>query len=209
MKALYSGMICLLLSLPASAGHITFIDAPPSGGTGTDYRILSVTGVNIEGVSYDVMFHHGVSFDALSEPRITFGTDELGLAAAVAISQSINDDGVDGGSMYTFGLLVPYSLSGGSVLFSGAVLDSIDPLVYSPGIAGYRATDFDLEETVAFATFAPSAVPEPSSLTLVAFGVALSSARARRRRLRSNRTAARSRLLKKQSSLRASRTNGT
>jgi hypothetical protein len=68
----------------AAQAAVTFIDVP-----NLDFRIATVTGININGTTYDATFHHGVTFNSLPDPAITFNNSLDASVAAAAINAEI------------------------------------------------------------------------------------------------------------------------
>ena len=150
----------LLSGNTSQAALIQFVDAPPSGGSGTDYRIDSITDLDIGGTSYDVAFHHGVSFDSLTDP-ITFGTLPSANTALDAVVNFINGEAVDASSAsaFTSTLMVLYDQS------IPLLVQGVDEFNLNPTRDPLNYSDFDF----AFATL--SASPLPSDNAYLTFAV--------------------------------------
>jgi len=181
----------LLSGNTSQAALIQFVDAPPSGGSGTDYRIDSITDLDIGGTSYDVAFHHGVSFDSLTDP-ITYSTPASATAALDDVVSFINSEAVDASSATTVTdfLFVPYDLT---AQFVGEFNASVSPLGYFDfDLGGSMPSNVPIVPDTAFLTFAVStsaatyAMPEPSTFFLGVMAVLACSGcrRLRRRRER-------------------------
>ena len=154
----------LLGATSAPAAVLNFIDAPPSGGTGTDYRIESIIDFDIGGTSYDATFHYGeMSYDDLvaSVPMpITFGTTPEADQANTAVAAAINAPLIDasGASAFTGTYYIPYLEQGLSINLDYGWKTGNNPLSYDavPGTNSFHRSLVTLPPNDAWITFAES-----------------------------------------------------
>lgn len=164
--ALFSLFAVVLTSSSSPGAMINFVDAPPTG-SGTDFQLESITALTIDGASYNVQFHHGVSFDSLAG-AITFSTPATAISALDAIVNFINSEGIDASTAtaFTSGMSVPFNLAGPVVQSAAEInLLPLNPLTYSDldlSLAQLAASPLAADS--AYATF--TAVPEPNTFLL-------------------------------------------
>lgn len=141
---------------------------------GTDGRIRYITGLDIAGTNYDLTFHHGVAFNDLPSPQITFVTEANAAAAAAAIINLVNGTPRGPGSLTTEAFAVPFNVSS-TTFVSVIALNTVPPatpynlqLQSSLPVSFLRNTKLLKSESIV--TFAPNnaAVPEPTSVAIAA-----------------------------------------
>ena len=162
MSFLRTGIVLLALSAVASADVVLV-------NPGTDDRLLTITGLTIEGTTYDVTFTHGTSFDGLGAGAITFTSQGQASAVLNAIIAEVD------GTAHTLNaatatIMVPYAETGGNTRVS--VRQSSNDVGTSPydfgSLSGGSLAQNEMQgASVAFATFAVAAVPEPSAFICV------------------------------------------
>ena len=163
--ALVSLSTVVLAHNPSLAAQVTFVDAPPTG-TGTVFVLESITDLDIDGKTYNVSFHHGVSFDSLAN-AITFNTPANAVSALNAIVNFINSEGIDASTAtaITNSIVVPYGQAGPNVLSVKEVNLGLNPLNYSDfDIFPFQPAANPLAVDSAYATFV--SIPEPSTFLL-------------------------------------------
>ncbi|KAA5540641.1 PEP-CTERM sorting domain-containing protein [Roseiconus nitratireducens] len=162
----------LLLLCPRSftlAQSVTLIDP------GNDNRISSIEGVSINGTHYDATFHHGVAFNDLPSPQITFsGANAFdfsnGYAAADAIATAVGSQSDVAGP--TTRVLIPTGNVLGLLIPSVSIGPETNYSQWSPADASATVlfSAAPVGPDVAWLTFSEAAaVPEPS--TFVATGM--------------------------------------
>ncbi len=169
-----AGALFLYLVGPASAAPIlTFFPGA------TDFRIESVTEVDIGGTLFDATFHHEIRFiDLLLLPvtPISFPGFGDGFAAASALSDSINAFGsaTVGFTQGTTRWHVPHTELGSFVQTFVANLGVQNPLFYTVPATDIRAQATTLPLDEAYVSFETSAViPEPGTFTLFGIGAGM------------------------------------
>jgi hypothetical protein len=141
---------------------------------GTDYRIRYITGLDIAGTNYDLTFHHGVAFNDLPSPQITFVTEENAAAAVTAIINLVNGTPRGPGSLTTGAFAVPFNVLG-TTFISVIATNTAPPatpynLKLQSSFPVSVLLNTKLVESESIVTFVPTnaAVPEPTSLTIAA-----------------------------------------
>ena len=166
----------LLNSELASGQTITLINP------GTDDRIQSITNLDIAGTTYDITFQHGVSFNALSGTQITFNTQATATVAYNAIEAFIDGTNINHPATRTTLIAIPFT-SNVSILFENSA--ATDPYDFgdTPRLLASLDPNLSVATDAAYLTFAPTAVPEPTTFAL-AGTLSLGAVALRRRRNR-------------------------
>lgn len=180
----------ILLAAPAHAAVITFVG-------GNDFRVVSVSDVDVAGTLYDVTFSTNVSFADFKAANPTtylpFDNTTDASAANDALRDAINAALVDassggGGANRTFNIFVTYAetltnFSVDSIFDQGG----LNPLTYASGYNGPLDLDYPMNlasTPQAFTVWTVSAVPEPATLLLVGAGLIAAGANRRYRKAR-------------------------
>ena len=162
-------MLLVLYVPPARAVSITFID--PGA---LDFRFQSMTDVLIAGTTYDIAFIHGVSFNALPAPQITFPTQATATVALGAVVAAINGLLLDvTTNTHTNQLLLPVETINMDTtiahIFSNLLV--INPAIYSaPSGLSFPSASVARPPNAAWLIF--DQVPEPSTLLLLGLALA-------------------------------------
>jgi hypothetical protein len=150
---------------PSSYGALVTLFNP-----GTDDRIKTITGLNVNGESYDVTFHHGTAFSALPPPQITF-TD---LVAAVTAAESVSDGvaGIPASAVRTIAAIIPFAVTPTDEVSSIVLNFRQTTSTYTRFVTYETAIPFIEvpDQSVAYVTFSRSVepVPEPTTLAIAA-----------------------------------------
>lgn len=141
---------------------------------GTDDRIATITGLTISGTTYDITFHHGVSF--LTAPGLgglTFTNNAAAVTAAAAIQTFIASTNTAYGGTFTSEYRVPYTegngMGGGQVNYAGASENSTGtPYNFPLAVGGNTPPSTVLGASQAWVSFTQSSavIPEPGSIAL-------------------------------------------
>ena len=178
------------LSIALCCGLLPYTSADAQVVYNEDLQPLSISGLEIAGVPYNVSFLYEGSFNSHftdfndPSPQPTFWGDEAGASAAViAIAAALNAEG----ALPTTDTFLNVPVSGGASPFGGDVVDAAyaEFLVGGTQYVGYSLNEagiaFDPTGDVSgLATFVQ--VPEPASLTVLLLA-SLGFAMARRRRI--------------------------
>ena len=142
-----------------------------------EFRVASVTDLEIGGVLYSATFEHGINYDEflLAHPdQPTFVSDSLASEAILALRGQLNaaaiDPGIDPDALFTRLYVVPQFPIDTSVIAASDLAISQSPLIYGEfGPAGGTSLERGGLRLHSFAwvSFTPSTavVPEPSSVT--------------------------------------------
>lgn len=164
-------VIGLAVAGSASAVSITLIDQAAG-----DFRIQSITDLTIDGTIYDVAFSHEISFNDLPSPAITFTSLASALIAHNAITDALNAALI----VPTIPIvaqtklqLLPFEITSPIGVRTTATdfVSNVTPLQFTNVNAVGITTKVNiLGDEQAFLTFTP--IPEPSTLLLLASGLA-------------------------------------
>jgi len=165
-------LIGFLHGRPAQAVVVVTLEPGAS-----DFRIASVTGVDIGGTLYDVTHTHGGTYNAWEDANgLDFTTSVTAAAAYDAWRLAVNGRFIDAHvyARITSFAIVPYADDGVVFYFAYGALEFLSPLAYtihilSPDLVGNQYVSDP--NAVDFLTFTAqigggATIPEPASVTL-------------------------------------------
>ena len=163
------GRLIAVLSLvsPCAALAIPVVDNGPCPDDASQTCSFGVSNLMVDGALYDVDFVEATFGELFPDPATaTFWGDAAGAtAAAAALAAALfaqNPLDADGGHMirtYWVGVILPV-----------AAADSVLSVYFANSAGGHGPFDVDIVEAWPYAVF--TRVPEPTSLTLLAIGLA-------------------------------------
>ena len=151
----------------ASAATVNYVDAQA-----LDFRIASITNLDIGGSPHDVTYHYGLSWNDTGL-GLYFATNAEATAASNAVRDVINPLNINPPYVsIAYALIIPYALSLGALDAVGTYRCGSSPNRYCTGDPGPIPAGEPFPASAAYGDFSPvSAVPVPAAVWL--FGTAL------------------------------------